>query len=52
MSGQTAFRGLASRRCPNAAELCATVLSLPVHPYITEKEQTTVSNAIKKALNG
>lgn len=52
MSGQTAFRGLASRRCPNAAELCATVLSLPVHPYITENEQTTVTNAIKKALNG
>ena len=36
--------------CPVATSLCSRVLSLPMHPYITEEEIHTVVNAIISAL--
>ena len=36
--------------CPVAGRLCETVLSLPIHPYITSEEITEVCNAIKAFL--
>ena len=51
MSGQTAFAGYRRRICTNAEELCDTVLSLPIHPYLKEKDQDTVVNAIRKFFN-
>lgn len=48
MSGQTAFKGLKGRHCPTAEKLCATVLSLPIHPYITEEELQTISKAVNE----
>ena len=51
MSAQTAFAALDRRSCPNAALLSETVLSLPVHPYITPDEQQSVVRAIVKFLN-
>lgn len=51
MSGQTVFAEMGcSGCCPVADRLCATVLSLPIHPYITEEQIDTVYNAIKKCL--
>ena len=46
MSGQTAFKNTNPRHCENAARLCRTVLSLPLHPYITEEQQQEVATAI------
>ena len=37
-------------RCPVATSLCSRVLSLPLHPYITEEQIDTVCNAIRKFL--
>lgn len=51
MSAQTAFKGLDSRKCPTAGRLCDTVLSLPVHPYITREQQAVVADAVRKALD-
>ncbi|MBO7618507.1 MAG: DegT/DnrJ/EryC1/StrS aminotransferase family protein [Bacteroidales bacterium] len=36
--------------CPVATSLCSRVLSLPLHPYITEEQIETVCTAIRKAL--
>lgn len=36
--------------CPNTEELCKTVLSLPMHPYMTEEDVHTVCRAIKEYL--
>ena len=36
--------------CPVATSLCSLVLSLPLHPYITEEQIDTVCNAIRKFL--
>ena len=36
--------------CPVATSLCSRVLSLPLHPYITEEQINTVCNAIRKVL--
>lgn len=36
--------------CPVATSLCSRVLSLPLHPYITEEQIDTVCTAIRKAL--
>ena len=36
--------------CPVATSLCSRVLSLPLHPYITEEQIDTVCNAIRKYL--
>ena len=38
------------RQCPVAERLCGQVLSLPMHPYITEDAIRTVCDAIRRAL--
>lgn len=50
MHRQQAFAGLAVRNCPVADRLCETVLSLPMHPYLTEEQIDTVCTALKAAL--
>jgi dTDP-4-amino-4,6-dideoxygalactose transaminase len=47
---QTAFAGLAARSCPVATSLCERVLSLPMHPYITEREIDSVCGVIRETL--
>ena len=48
MSGQTAFQSLGYlRHCPTAASLCGRVLSLPMHPYLTEQDIETVCSVIQ-----
>ena len=51
MSALTAFAGLKNRDCPNARELAQTVLSLPVHPYLTAAENDRVCDAVLRFLN-
>ena len=48
MSAQTAFASVAGIQgpCPNAARLSATVLSLPMHPYMTDAEVAHVSERL------
>jgi dTDP-4-amino-4,6-dideoxygalactose transaminase len=36
--------------CPEAEKLCGEVLSLPMHPYLDEKDQDGVIEALKKSL--
>lgn len=52
MHAQTAYKELncPADSCPNAQKLCRTVLSLPMHPYITEEIINQVCNAIKASL--
>lgn len=52
MHHQLAFAGLANVEtpCPVTETLCQTVLSLPMHPYLTEAEVETICNALKAAL--
>ena len=52
MHGQTAYKELncPADSCPNAQQLCATVLSLPMHPYITEDIIDQVCDAVKAFL--
>jgi len=52
MSAQTAFAQLQNRDCPNARERSQTVLSLPMHPYLTREDTDRVSDAVIKALRG
>ncbi len=52
---QTAFASCHSERskesiCPVATSLCDRVLSLPMHPYLTEEQMDTVCSAIIDAL--
>ena len=51
---QTAFKdvttGEAKDSCPTATSLCSRVLSLPMHPYITEEQILTVCDAVRQAL--
>ena len=56
---QTAFSGLSFRAepqaesrnlCPVATSLCSRVLSLPLHPYLTEEQIDTVCSAIRQFL--
>lgn len=58
---QTAFSSLSFRAepqaksrnldlCPVATSLCSRVLSLPLHPYLTEEQIDTVCAAIRKFL--
>lgn len=52
MSGQTAFRECPSYgHCPVSRKLCDTVLSLPMHPYMTEAEAAEVAAAVKEYLH-
>jgi dTDP-4-amino-4,6-dideoxygalactose transaminase len=52
---QTAFSNVipneAKDLCPTATSLCDRVLSLPMHPYLSEEDINTVCNAIKTALD-
>lgn len=50
MHQQTAFNNydLNDETYPNTTKLCGTVLSLPIHPYMTENEVVTVCNTIKE----
>ena len=41
---------LIGRPCPVATSLCSRVLSLPMHPYITDEDINTVCNAVISAL--
>ena len=49
---QTAFAdpNAGSDICPVATSLCGRVLSLPMHPYLTEEEIQTVSAAVLNAI--
>ena len=46
----TVIPGLTGNLCPVATSLCDRVLSLPMHPYITEEQIETVCAAILKVL--
>ncbi len=50
IQSQTAYTntGLSTFYTPNTDFLCKTVLSLPMHPYLTNEDIDTVANAIKK----
>lgn len=52
MHTQGAFSGTDSARadCPVTERLCKSVLSLPLHPYMTEQDIVSVVNAIKSGL--
>jgi len=50
MSGQTAFKNLDRRSCPVAEKLCGTVLSLPIHPYISDEEIDAVCKVVNEIL--
>ena len=49
MHRQTAFSNLNldDNRCPVADQLADTVVSLPVHPYLTEADQDMICNAVR-----
>ena len=47
---QTAFADHQDGKCPVATSLCSRVLSLPLHPYLTDEQIDTVCTAIRKAL--
>ena len=46
MSQQTAFAQLGQKPCPVAERLTKTVLSLPIHPYLTDEEIKQIASAI------
>ena len=46
MSRQTAFAHLGQQPCPVADKLTRTVLSLPMHPYLTDKEIEQIASLI------
>ncbi len=48
--GRDVIPGSTGNLCPVATCLCSRVLSLPLHPYITEEQIDTVCNAIRKFL--
>ena len=48
MSQQTAFAHMHQQQCPTAANLCRTVLSLPMHPYLTDEEIELIATTINK----
>ena len=52
MHSQTAYKDLnyPAGSWPNALQLCGTVLSLPMHPYLTEEIIDQVCSAIKAQL--
>ena len=54
MHKQTAFAGTKCVYTDLSVtdDICDRVLSLPLHPYMTEEEQDTVICAIKKFLSG
>lgn len=52
MHVQGAFEGTdsAAADCPVTDRLCATVLSLPIHPYLTREDAEAVVKALKEVL--
>jgi dTDP-4-amino-4,6-dideoxygalactose transaminase len=52
MHRQTAFNylNLDDNRCPTADQLADTVISLPVHPYLSEVDQDMICNAVRRFL--
>lgn len=52
MHVQGAFAGTDSADvdCPVTDKLCNTVLSLPMHPYLTQDDVTKVTNTLKEAM--
>lgn len=53
MHRQGAYRSLDTvvSQCPVAGKLCDTVLSLPIHPYITSEEIERVCDAMRNFMN-
>lgn len=53
MHKQTAYKDLGYKDgdFPVTEELCATVLSLPLHPYITDNEIQQVVDSIQQYIN-
>lgn len=49
---QGAFEGTdsAAAECPVTERLCSTVLSLPMHPYLTEEDVKETANALMECL--
>ena len=52
MHRQTAYRSLnyPEDSCPVSLQLCNTVLSLPMHPYLTDEEISCICHAVKSVL--
>lgn len=52
MHRQTAFNylNLDDNRCPVSDQLADTVISLPIHPYLSEKDQDMICDAVRKFL--
>ena len=52
MHRQTAFNGLDinDNLCPVSDQLADTVISLPIHPYLSEKDQDVVCDAVRSYL--
>lgn len=52
MHRQTAFKDLDKElnRCPESDRLADCVLSLPIHPYLSEQDQDLICNTIKEQL--
>ena len=48
--GKNVIPGLTGNLCPVATSLCSRVLSLPLHPYLTDEQIETVCTAIRKFL--
>jgi dTDP-3-amino-3,4,6-trideoxy-alpha-D-glucose transaminase len=49
---QKAFSGFRERTLPVTEKLCESILSLPFHAYMGEREVEAVSAAVKRALRG
>jgi dTDP-4-amino-4,6-dideoxygalactose transaminase len=49
---QPAFAGAAPRDCPHADEVCARVISLPLHPTLDAAAITTVAEALRGRQSG
>ncbi len=54
MHRQTAFRYLnpEENRCPVSDRLAKTVISLPIHPYLSKEDQDVICAAVRKELKG
>ena len=52
MHRQTAFNNLSldDNRCPVSDKLADTVISLPIHPYLSEMDQDMICDAVRKYL--
>ena len=50
MHGQTAYKDMECTEYPVTVNSCNCVMSLPMHPYLTEEIIDTVCNALIEAL--